>query len=120
MLMRYHWGKGIGHTYSWQSAATSASPSINLDPAPPWPSTSEEHEINSAEDQTLNTRDSSSAPQFGIHSGTVEEEAAFTLDDLENEFSDAGTSSPGGSERDVFSDREESDDEVYIEMMETY
>ena len=52
---------------------------------------------------------------------TVEDEAAFTLDDLENEvLSDAGASCPSGSERDDFPDREESDDEVYIEMTEPY
>jgi hypothetical protein len=121
MLMRYHWGMGIGHVYSWHSVATSASPSTNLDPAPPQPNTSGEHETSSTEDQSLNTEVSSSEPQFGIHSGTVEDEAAFTLDDLENELlSDACASTPSGSECDDFSDREETDDEVYVEMMEMY
>ena len=128
MLMRYLWGMGIGHVYSWHNA-TSTGSVTNFDRNGLQLSTGGEHEISlrtvSPGDQSTDSVAPSLELQLGArHPSGGEDEAASTLDDLETEVLSSGElSDEDGLNDDNFSESdscEESDDEVYLEMFDTY
>ena len=98
MLMRYEWGLGIGHTYSWKN--TSRHHQAAKHPSTDFPEEPEEQEPDG----------DSNTP-----CAEAEKEATFCLDDRENELL-----SDGGSYEGDWTDEELSDEEAYLGMVDMY
>jgi hypothetical protein len=91
MLMRYEWGMGIGHTYSWKSPVV------------------QHHAPDS--DAGFSDAEEPGDPTADAHSGFqpdgVEDAAPFCLDDRENEYLDDEESDgvlPAESEEEISCD----------------
>lgn len=99
MLMRYEWGLGVGHTYSWKNTLphrqAANRPSADLVPEEP-----EEQEPNA---------------DSNMQCAGAEDDAAFCLDDRENELLSDGESHEGD-----WADEEVSDEEAYLDMIDMY
>ena len=120
--MRYHWGMGIGHTYTWRDAS-----SANQTTANP-------NEL--AVDQHFYANFSESGRTLALDLGkqndhTVEDDPVPGLIDRENQAADRDNSDdevvffesesePESELSLLVEEREESDDETYIEMTRMY
>ena len=103
--MRYHWGMGIGHTYTWRDASSLDQPMASL------------NEL--AADQHF-CADSSAALALDLGGQDHHREnRGVDWDNLDDEV--MSFESESGSESSAFvGGREESDDETYMEMMRMY
>ena len=103
MLMRYHWGMGVGHPYAWKEASTTDQMTGSLN---------SETNVEEFETESGNQQAADAAPPF-------DEDAVFHLSDHENEFLSNG-GSDGDSEASSVDECEESDDEICLELDDMY
>ena len=116
--MRYHWEMGIGHTYTWRDASSPDQTTVNLNDA--------------VADQHFYTNSSEPGGALALDLGrrhTVEDDPVPGLIDRENQVTNSDNSddevvsfdSESESESSALvEEREESDDETYIEMTRMY
>ena len=120
MLMRYHWGMGISHTYTWRDASSLDQTTANL------------NEL--AVDQSFCANSSESGRALAVDLGrqnghAIEDDPVPGLTDREDQVAGRDHSddevvsfeSKSESESSAWvEEQEESDDEAYMEMTRTY
>lgn len=111
MLMRYHWGLGIGHVYAQESKLQQNSQAATPDGEADGTNMLDDEESADARHQAVTLGEDIQDPDFELGDSDSPEPGMGIRDEDEDEFS-------GQSGSDLES--ESGDDEECLELMETY